>query len=414
MVHVDNNLIPVLVLDSGNYQALGIMRSLGRLGIPVYTANPDQQGSAFLSRYCTRNFVCNISEYTERSVRDLLDIGTKIGRSSILIPTTDGSAIFVADHADVLRERFVFPNQNPSLVNSLCRKKEMHYLARNFGVPTPEAVFPQCREDILSFLESANFPIMLKAILDLPPKRSGKSKFIVHTKRELLERYDEMEDPKEPNLMLQEYIPGAEDSGWIFNGYFNEFSDCLVGFTGKKIRQWPVYYGMTSMGICLRNEMIEKISKEFMKVIGYRGIVDIDYRYDGRDGRYKVLDINPRIGANFRLFVADNGMDVARALYFDMTRQPVSSRFAPDGRKWFAENLDLASSFIYWLDRTLSLKQWLDSYRGVREAAYFALDDPLPFLHMFVRLIGRLFSRLGRRVFTQGTIGPLYGERSRL
>jgi len=45
---------------------------------------------------------------------------------------------------------------------------------------------------------------------------------IVHNAEELLKSYDEMEDPAQPNLMLQEYIPGNVDTVWMFNGYFNE------------------------------------------------------------------------------------------------------------------------------------------------------------------------------------------------
>src|SRR5216683_4807846 len=115
------------------------------------------------------------------------------------------------------------------------------------------------------------------------------------------------------------------DTGWIFNGYFNRKSECLIGFTGKKIRQCPVHTGSTSLGICLANEEVENTTKRFMKSIGYRGILDIGYRYDARDGTFKVLDVNPRIGATFRLFVDANGMDVVRALYLDLTEQPVPS-----------------------------------------------------------------------------------------
>ena len=68
-----------------------------------------------------------------------------------------------------------------------------------------------------------------------------------------------------------------------------------------------------------------------MKAIGYQGILDIGYRYDRRDGQYKVLDVNPRIGCTFRLFAATNGMDVARALYLDMTGQTGASR---PGCRW--------------------------------------------------------------------------------
>jgi hypothetical protein len=121
-----------------------------------------------------------------------------------------------------------------------------------------------------------------------------------------------------------------------------------------------------------------------MKAIGYQGILDIGYRYDRRDGQYKVLDVNPRIGCTFRLFTATNGMDVARALYLDMTGQPVAPAQAAEGRKWIVEDFDLFSALRSMRHRTLKLNEWVRTLRGIQEAACFALDDPLPFLLMGV------------------------------
>lgn len=119
-----------------------------------------------------------------------------------------------------------------------------------------------------------------------------------------------------------------------------------------------------------------------MKAIGYQGILDIGYRYDARDGQYKVLDVNPRIGATFRLFVAENGMDVARALYLDLTGQRVEAAPARDGRKWIVEDQDLLSSLRYWRDGKLKFRDWATSFTGVREGGCWALDDPLPVFGM--------------------------------
>jgi len=384
-----NSSTPVLVLKSSNHYGLGVLRSLGRLGIHVYVVSDDSRAPAFFSRYCRGIFLRDIAEFTENSVGDLLNIGRKIGRRSILIPTTDDGVIFLADHADALKERFMLANPRADLVRSLCSKKEMYYLARKYGVPTAETVFPESREDVLNLAKNTTFPIMLKAIRSWSSKRRGQGSVVLaRTERELIKKYDAMEDPEEPNLMLQEFIPGGDETIWMFNGYFNQSSDCLVGFTGRKIRQWPAHRGVASLGICLKNETVEKTTKEFMKAVGYRGILDIGYRYDARDGRYKVLDINPRIGCTFRLFVADNGMDVVRALYLDITGQPIVPGLAPDGRKWLVEDLDLASSLIAYRRERLSLKEWIDSVRGVREMAYFALDDPLPLLGAFVHDVG--------------------------
>ena len=152
--------------------------------------------------------------------------------------------------------------------------------------------------------------------------------------------------------------------------------------TGKKIRRFPVNTGVTSLGVCLRNETVEKTTIEFMKAIGYQGILDIGYRYDRRDGQYKVLDVNPRIGCTFRLFTATNGMDVARALYLDMTGQPVAPAQAAEGANGLSRTSICSRRIRSWRDGALNLKDWVRSFRGVEEAACFALDDPLPFLMM--------------------------------
>ena len=120
----------------------------------------------------------------------------------------------------------------------------------------------------------------------------------------------------------------------MFNGYFDEHSECLIAFTGRKIRQYPAYAGVTSLGICQTNNEVEATTRAFMKAIGYRGIVDMGYRFDARDGRYKIYDVNPRIGATFRLFVDRAGNDVARALYLNMTAQTVIPGERLRGRKW--------------------------------------------------------------------------------
>jgi predicted ATP-grasp superfamily ATP-dependent carboligase len=220
---------------------------------------------------------------------------------------------------------------------------------------------------------------------------------IVKSAAELFTAYREMEDPSRPNLMLQEYIPGGDDQIYIFNGYFNRQSDCLVGFTGHKIRQFPVHIGCASLGECRWNEVVAKTTTDFMKAVGYQGILDIGYRLDQRDGQYKVLDINPRIGQAFRLFVAKNNHDVVRALYLDFTNQPQPVVERREGRRWLIEDFDLISSLHYYQEGSLTVRQWLESFTGVEEHAWFSWRDPAPFFVMLRRMSGRLVYWLMRQ-----------------
>jgi D-aspartate ligase len=380
VIQLQENSIPVVILRSIAYCGLGIARSLGRLGVPVFTVEGVQTTPVFHSRYNRGRFVWNIDERPESdSLEYLRNVSTQLGGRPLLIPTTDYAALFVARNAKQLRDSFHFPEQPEGLVEALSSKRDMYVLAKRLGIPTPETSFPQKREDVEEFLASARLPVMLKAIDGTRLcARTGKKMFIVRSATELLSLYDKVEEPGAPNLMLQEYIPGGEDSVWMFNGYFNEHSECLLGFTGQKIRQCPAYTGYTSLGVCRRNEAVDGLTRRFMKSIGYRGILDVGYRYDARDGEYKVLDVNPRIGATFRLFSGDNGMDVARAFYLDMTAQPVPQTRLCEGRKWMVEDRDLMSSIRYWRDGNLGIGAWLRSLTGIREAAYIAADDMVP------------------------------------
>ena len=391
---------PVVILRLDHHGALGIARSLGRLGVAVYGVHTKEGSPASHSRYCRRGFIWDLDATpASESVNFLLSLARKIGGRPILLPSNDETALFAAENAEALRQAFDFPVNSATLVRTLFEKQSMFLLAKEVGIPTPETAFPTSRADVVRFCETARFPVVLKASDGITvARRTGKKMVIVRSAEELLRNYEEMADPQNPDLILQEYIPGDDSSVWMFNGYFDENSDCLVGFTGRKIHQYPVYTGMTSLGICLENKTVNDLTRRFMKSIGYRGILDIGYRYDARDQQYKVLDVNPRVGATFRLFVAQNGMDVVRAMYLNMTGQPVPASTAHEGRKWIVENMDLISTSHYFRDGNLKVSAWLRSLRGIEECAWFAKDDLKPFGDMCGSLASSIFKKATRKV----------------
>lgn len=396
---IKDTSVPVVVLRLEHHLSLDLVRSLGRMGIIIYGIDTSSWSPGLNSQYCKKKFIFNIDDSSpEATVQFLLDVGKKIGKRSLLYRTNDETSILLSEYADILDEYYSFHHLPPKLARKLVNKKEMYFLAKELSIPTAETEFPQCRKDVEDYLQKATYPIMLKAIDgEISARRSGKKMFITHSKEETLNLYDKYEDLSNPNFMLQEYIPGGEDTVWMFNGYFNKSSDCLFAITGKKIRLAPVYTGYTSLGICLKNDTVEETTKRFMKEIGYKGIIDIGYRYDCRDGKYKVLDINPRIGATFRLFVGENGLDVARAQYLDLTGQDVHESKIVEGRKWLVEDRDLASSIKYYRDKKLKIREWIRSFRGVQEVAWFAADDLLPFFLMCLGHIKKFLFPFGHR-----------------
>src|SRR5690242_6470517 len=201
---------PVVVLVCHHHVGIGIVRSLGRLGVPVYCIDVDRFNPACLSKYCSGKFVWDLHHSpAAESVDFLLEVGRKIGRRALLIPTSDIGAMLVDDNAERLSSMFIFPQRPTGLTRSLCSKREMISLAKKWGLPVPETAFPQSRADVVRYLESAKLPVLLKPIYNLHPSGNVKPwrMMLVDSPDELLRRYDEIEHPAAPDVMLQEYIP---------------------------------------------------------------------------------------------------------------------------------------------------------------------------------------------------------------
>lgn len=368
--------VPALVLDVG-YGGLGVARSLGRMGVSVF-ATGARPTPALASRYWKTTRIWDFSSApVHESLRFLLGQSQQIGSPAVLLPMSDATVAFVAENAEVLEERFLFARQAPGLIRSLIDKRGLYEWTRRMSLPTPKTIFPTSRRDVEAFVEATGLPVIAKGIDTRRP--GGTSKTILHTARSVIDYHARAASAGESNLLIQEYIPGDDSAVWMFNGYFTRQSHCIAAFTGRKLRQYPAYAGVTSLGICERNTQVEEMASRFLSRLGYAGPVDVDYRYDPRDASYKILDVNPRIGATFRLFVDKNGLDVARTAYLDLTGQQVPAVVPADGRKWMLEE-DLLTCLRYRKDGRLSLKAWAGSLRGVREAAWFARDDFAPLL----------------------------------
>ena len=396
---------PVVVLTPHHHGALGIFRSLGRLGVPVYAVEDGQFSPPLRSRYCRGVFHWDVRTASSQvSTASLLSIAEQFTQRPVLIPTDDTTAALVQENAELLQQAYRFLLLPPGLVHRLSSKRELFFLCREYRHPTPEAGFPQSRAEILRLLEKAVFPIALKGIDDRAVLGQSKVAIrIAQTADELLQYYDTLDSQQQKNVLLQEYIPGEADSVWMFNGYFNERSECLAAFVGRKLRQRPVRTGITTLGICLQNEAVERPIRALLTSLGYRGIVDIGCRFDARDGQYKLLDVNPRIGCTFRLFLDPNGMDVVRACYLDLTGQVVDAGRACEGRKWLVENLDLITLPDQLKNRKLTFGQWLRSLRGVRETAWFDWSDPSPFWAMCLSVLRSFWSDRFKKRHARGS-----------
>jgi D-aspartate ligase len=376
-----------------HYGGLGVIRSLGRLGIPVYAVHEGRLAPPATSRYLSGGFVWEPPGDAADDPGPLLDglaaMAERIGRPVILVPTDDAAAIFVAEHGGTLEDRFRFLQPPAGLPRALASKRGLYQLCNQLGIPCPTAVLPSSRAEAEAFCADATFPVVVKGAEPwLLPKGAGvRSTSIARSPDELLDLYQRVEGHRATGLLFQEYIPPGAGEDWFFHGYCDQASACLVGFTGRKLRSYPAHAGPTSLGRWVPNEELWRQAEELFRAISYQGLMDLDYRLDRRDGRYKLLDFNPRLGAQFRLFEDDLGIDVVRAMHLDLTGRAVPRGRPLPGRGFIVENHDPIASWQYRRASGLTLRAWWSSLTGVREAAWFAVDDPVPFVTMCLRFL---------------------------
>jgi D-aspartate ligase len=420
--------VPALLLKVGQYPlhsgGVAVIRSLGRLGVPTYAITEDRWTPAALSRYCAGRFIWRVTGHEEPGVlaAKLRSVGVALlasaGKRSVLVPVDDEAATLVAEHEQSLTDYFLFPKVPPGLPRELASKQRLFELCREYDVPAPLTVQPTTRAELAAFAADAVFPVVIK---NAEPWERRRAPVVAHTTvvrsaAELLAAVPEggpAVPEGGPGVIVQEYIPREQAQDWIVHLYCDANSDCRCLFTGVKIRSWPPHNGATATAYALANPSLAQLTERFCKSLGFRGIADLDWRLDLRDGQYKLVDFNPRVGNQFRLFATERGIDVVRALHLDLTGREVPPGTVPDGRRIVVEHIDLPARLAYRFGGQAG-----NGYPAAppppptagTELAWFAADDPLPFFAMVPYLGSGARTRRGGH---RGTADRVLGREAR-
>lgn len=384
--------VPGLIVKFGDYPlhhgGVGAIRSLGRLGVPMYAITEDRFTPAAASRHLRRAFVWPTtgSEPPEQLVDGLLRIGHRIGRPTVLVPTDEEAAVLIGEHQEQLAGPFLFPRVgDPALPRRLASKQGLHELCAEHGIASPAAAFPDSYAAVEEFAATARFPVVAKNreafVRRTRPAVHGTTR--IATPAALLALAGDWGE--RPGVILQEYLPREQAEDWIVHGYFDAHAARLALFTGVKVRSWPPHAGMTAHAYVVDNPELAALAAQFIKRIGFSGIIDLDLRFDRRDGRYKLLDFNPRTGAQFRLFENTAGIDVVRAQHLHLTGRAIPEGEQRAGHRYVVENIDLPALLAY--RRSGYTTPHAPARAASTELAWLARDDPRPFLTMLVRLV---------------------------
>ncbi|MEU6900665.1 ATP-grasp domain-containing protein [Streptomyces virginiae] len=404
-MHAFANHVPAVVLrldrNPFHHGTLGAVRSLGRKGVEVHAVVEAGGGPMGRSRYLRAVHPGPVGgldpEAPEALLECLARVSERIGRPAVLVAMDDLSAIAVSRVAPMLRDRFRIPHQPDNLPARVADKAELSRLCSRWDVPHPETVVPASGTEAAEAAWRLGLPVVAKWSRPwlLPSGADGlRSTTLVHTTAEARRLYERSAEAGS-RLLLQRFLPAGPDTDWFFHGAFTRGGLPLLAGSGRKELSWPVRTGLTAVGRWLPDAAVEEAALRLAERLGYQGILDLDFRRDER-GVFRLVDFNPRPGAQFRLFTDAAGLDVVQAMYLDLTGQRVPQPSGGAGRVFVAENYALLAAV-----RGRSLPRHRPAAqaappgpgpaaeRGRVEAAWFAADDVWPFLAMLAAFLGR-------------------------
>ena len=360
----------------GAHGSLEIARSLGRRGIPVWVITTDNP-LATLSRYVERSFSWHgaredgaLAYLTDLAARHRLD-------GWVLFAGGDAEVRFVAQNHAALGAIFTLTTPPWDVIRWAYDKRWMNTLAAELGLEQPFSRYPRSRHDLAKL--GIRFPVVIK-----PTTCEGRGAFVTakawraDDQRELVARYDEAEAlVGADNIMVQELIPGDGRMQFSYAAVWDRGMP-IGSMVARRRRQYPINFGFTSTFVeSIASRKIEQAACRFLGSLDYSGLVEVEFKYDSRDGAYKILDVNARAWTWIALGAAA-GVDfpaIQWRLALGEQIAPVTGRL---GASWRYLSRDLVASAQEMLLGRLAPRSYLHSLRSPSAGAVFAWDDPWP------------------------------------
>lgn len=381
------------VVIGGCFQGLGIVRSLGREGVPVCIIDDELSISRF-SRYATYSVRVKDLRDERRTIDTVLDIGRRLDlKGWVLYPTREETVAAFSRYRSELMEEFRVPTPDWSTVQWAWDKRNTYKLAQELGIPAPRTWYPQS----LSELEQieADFPLAIKPAVKEHFIYATKAKaWRVNDRAELLERFQQAAGLVEPGeVMVQELIPGDGRQQFAYCAFFKD-GHAIGSMTAQRRRQHPPEFGRASTFVeTVDLPVLEGLSERFLQAINYYGLVELEYKLDPRSGEYKLLDFNARTWG-YHTLGQRAGVDFPYMLFADQLGEAVEPRRAQAGIKWIRLVTDLSTGTHEFLNGRLDWPAYLRSLRGYHIESVFSREDPLPGL-VELTLIPYLYVKRG-------------------
>jgi D-aspartate ligase len=371
------NTVAGALIIGGNLNGLSIARSLGRKGVPVWVVSPPNIRLASFSRYTRRTLPWPTGD-DEARVEYLLEVAAHNNLDQwVLFPTSDESASLLSRFNSRLSRRFRVAAPTWNVLRWAYDKRLTYRLAADQHVDCPQTFYPLTEADLKNV--NCDFPAILKPAIHASINRLTEDKaWRVANHDELVAKYREARELMPADLILvQEMIPGSGEAQFSYAALCRDGKP-IASLTARRTRQYPIDFGYSSSFVETFDvpEIITP-SERLLSAIGYTGIVEVEYKFDARNGRYKLLDINPRLWT-WSPLGGRAGMDFPYLLWKMLQGEPVARETAPAGVRWVRMSTDVPAAFQEILRGRLNLRSYFGSLRGPLQFALVAADDPLP------------------------------------
>jgi D-aspartate ligase len=369
--------VPGAIVLGGDYQGLGIVRSLGRHGVPVCVVD-DEHSIARVSRYtdCWAR-VADLGD-EQALVDDLLRIGRERDLGGwVVFPTRDETVAAIARNRERLAAFFRIPTAGWETIRWAWDKRNTYELAESLGIPAPRTWRPSSVEDVEEIAAAPPFAI----------KPAIKEHFFYETKakawradsatelRELVAKALDIVGPGE--VLVQELVPGDGREQYSYCALYED-GEPVATMVARRLRQHPPEFGRASTYVeTIEAAPVEELSRRLLGAIGFSGLVELEFKRDPRSDTFKLLDFNARTWG-YHTIAGKAGIDFPYLLFRQQLAQPIASRHARSGVRWVRILTDLPTALAEILRGRLRAGEYLRSLRRANVEAVFSREDPLP------------------------------------
>jgi predicted ATP-grasp superfamily ATP-dependent carboligase len=357
-----------VVAEVGWANGLAAIRSLGRHGLRVLAVDNRTYALGFRSRYAEPRLAPDPIDDEPGYIAALKAIADETDGLLPIFPTHDEHLNAIARHAGDLGDRWRFPFPSWDVLESVQSKRHQLDTAESIGFPIPRTFHPRTAEEALQAGAEVGFPLVVKPAANVGFRRTHKVQlFRCENAEELRDAYEQAA-PFEP--MVQELVPGGAEAMYTLGSYLSPTGEALGLFSGRKVRQTRGFTGVARVGEAVWGDEVVDQGLALLRALRFHGLSQVEMIRDPRDGRYKLIEVNPRLWQWHGLASAV-GVDLPWIAYRDLTGDPLPPvlRHA-SGKRW-------AITVMAGASHAVQRRPYVD--------AVFARDDPKPAAVHFAR-----------------------------